>query len=230
MYYEPGTSQHGLPFDPFKSCVVPRPIGWLSTLSVDGVANLAPFSQFNNATFDPPYVMAGCNAHYDGREKDTVVNIERTGEFVWNMATYDLRDAVVTSSREFEPHIDEFEEAGLTKAPSRLVQPPRVAESPVNFECKLHTSLFIPGDSPMGNFTLIIGRVVAIHIADGYIRADGRLDVERMRPLARMGYHDYTSVTEVFTLRPQTSAIAQAGQEGNAEKVRAAIAQAGLKR
>jgi flavin reductase (DIM6/NTAB) family NADH-FMN oxidoreductase RutF len=228
MYYEPGTSHHGLPFDPFKSCVVPRPIGWLSTLSADGVANLAPFSQFNNATFDPPYVMAACNSHFDGREKDTVVNIERTGEFVWNMATYELRDAVVASSREFAPDVDEFEITGLSKAPSRLVKPPRVAESPVNFECKLHTTVFIPGDSPMGNFTLIIGRVVAVHIADGCIRADGRLDIERIRPLARMGYHDYTSISEVFTIAPQTSAIAQAGQEGNTEKIHAAMARAGV--
>jgi flavin reductase (DIM6/NTAB) family NADH-FMN oxidoreductase RutF len=116
----------------------------------------------------------------------------------------------------------------LTKAPSRLVKPPRVAESPVNFECKLHTTVFIPGDSPMGNFTLIIGRVVAVHIADGCIRADGRLDIERIRPLARMGYHDYTSISEVFSIAPQTSAIAQAGQEGNSEKIHAAMAQAGL--
>jgi hypothetical protein len=98
----------------------------------------------------------------------------------------------------------------------------------VNFECKLHTTVFIPGDSPMGNFTLIIGRVVAVHIADGCIRADGRLDIERIRPLARMGYHDYTSVSEVFTIAPQTSAIAQAGQEGNPEKIHAAMAQVGL--
>jgi flavin reductase (DIM6/NTAB) family NADH-FMN oxidoreductase RutF len=225
MYYEPGTSHHGLPFDPFKSCVVPRPIGWLSTLALDGTPNLAPFSQFNNATFDPPYVIASVNSHFDGRLKDTVVNIERTREFVWNMATYDLRDAVVASSRELAPEVDEFEVAGVTKIPSERIKPPRVAESPVHFECTLHTSVFIPGDSPMGNFTLLIGRVVAVHIKDEFVRADGRLDITRIRPLARMGYHDYTSVDEVFTLEPQTSAIARAGQEGNLAKIHAFLAE-----
>jgi flavin reductase (DIM6/NTAB) family NADH-FMN oxidoreductase RutF len=223
MLYEPGTTDHGLPFDPFKSCVVPRPIGWLSTLSEDGVANLAPFSQFNNATFDPPYVMVACNATFEGNAKDTVVNIERTREFCWNMATYDLRDAVVASSHVLGPEIDEFEYTGMTKAPSQFIKPPRVAESPVNFECTLHTSVFIPGDSPMGNFTLIIGRVVAVHIKDEFIRADGRLDIERMQPLARMGYHDYTAVREVFTILPPENSIGRAGQEGNSKKIHAAM-------
>jgi flavin reductase (DIM6/NTAB) family NADH-FMN oxidoreductase RutF len=211
VFYEPGTSHHGLPFDPFKSCVVPRPIGWLSTLSADGIANLAPFSQFNNATFDPPYVMAGFNAHPDGREKDTIVNIERTGEFVWNMATYDLRDAVVASSTDFDPLVDEFEEAGLTKLPSRLVKPPRVAESPVNFECTLHTTVSIPGETPKENFKLVVARVVAIHIDEAFVRADGRLDIERIRPLARMGYRDYASVDAVFSMKPSPRAPARAG-------------------
>jgi flavin reductase (DIM6/NTAB) family NADH-FMN oxidoreductase RutF len=98
VYYQPGVTKHGLPRDPFKSCVIPRPIGWISTISRDGVHNLAPFSQFQNLTFDPPYVMFASNQTTVGRKKDTVVNTEQTGEFVWNMATYDLRDAVNKSA------------------------------------------------------------------------------------------------------------------------------------
>ena len=94
MYYEPGKTKHGLPHDPFKSCVIPRPIGWISTLSKDGVANLAPYSQFQNLTFDAPYVMFSANQKTNGVRKDSTVNAEATGEFVWNMATYDLREAV----------------------------------------------------------------------------------------------------------------------------------------
>jgi flavin reductase (DIM6/NTAB) family NADH-FMN oxidoreductase RutF len=124
MFYEPGQSQHGLPFDPFKSCVVPRPIGWISTLSEDGVSYLAPFSQFQNLSFDPPHVMLSASEATTGARKDTIVNIEQTGEFVWNMATYDLREAVNISAQELPSHVDEFELAGLRKMPARVVKAP----------------------------------------------------------------------------------------------------------
>lgn len=130
MYYEPGKTAHGLARDPFKSCVIPRPIGWISTISRDGLHNLAPFSQFQNLTFDPPYVMFASNQNTQGHRKDTVVNTEQTGEFVWNMATYELREAVNKSAEEVPPDVDEFVLAGVSKAPSRIVKPSRVAESP----------------------------------------------------------------------------------------------------
>ena len=136
MFYEPGKSKHGLPHDPFKSCVIPRPIGWISTLSKDGIANLAPYSQFQQLTFDPPYVMFAANQNTLAKRKDSVENAEQTGEFVWNMATYDLRDAVNKSGEEVGPEIDEFELAGVKKEPSSLIKSPRVKESPINFECK----------------------------------------------------------------------------------------------
>ena len=100
MYYDPEKNDHGLAFNPFKSCVVPRPIGWISTVSLEGFPNLAPFSQFQNLTFDPPYVMFAANQNTLGRRKDTTVNSEQTGEFVYNMATYDLREAVNRSAAE----------------------------------------------------------------------------------------------------------------------------------
>jgi flavin reductase (DIM6/NTAB) family NADH-FMN oxidoreductase RutF len=200
MFYQPGVTPHGLPRDPFKSCVIPRPIGWISTLGESGVANLAPFSQFQNVTFDPPYVMFAANQKTDGRRKDTTENAEQTGEFVWNMATYALRDAVNRSSEEVDPGVDEFELAGLTKAPSRLVKPPRVAESPVHFECVYHSTVRLPGSPPMGTVDVVFGRVVAIHIADSAIGADGRLDVLKIRPIARLGYYDYTSIESTFEM------------------------------
>ena len=131
MYYETDKDDHGLPFSPFKSCVVPRPIGWISTRSKDGVDNLAPYSQFQNLTFDPPYVMIGINQTVDGKRKDTTVNIEDTGEFVYNMVTYDLRDAMNRTAVQEPPEVDEFEAAGLHKAPSKIVHVPRVEESPI---------------------------------------------------------------------------------------------------
>jgi flavin reductase (DIM6/NTAB) family NADH-FMN oxidoreductase RutF len=200
MYYDPDRNDHGLPHNPFKSCVVPRPIGWISTISPDGVHNLAPYSQFQNLTFDPPYVMFAANQNTRGMRKDTVVNAEQTGEFVYNMATYDLREAVNLSGTEVPPEVDEFELAGLTKAPSIRVKPCRVAESPVQFECHYHQTIRLPGNGIMGTVDIVIGRVVLVHIKDEVIGPDGRLDILRIRPLGRLGYYDYTTVESTFEM------------------------------
>ena len=202
MHYDPERDDHGFKHSPFKSCVVPRPIGWISTLSRNGVANLAPFSQFQNITYDPPIVMIAANQNTSGRRKDTVVNVEATGEFVWNMATYDLRDAVNLSSREFPPEVDEFEAAGLEKAPSLLVRPPRVAASPVQFECRYLQTVRVPGNGEMGSADIVLGRVVQIHIRDDVLTPDGRLDIPRIKPLARLGYYNYTYVDKQFEMLP----------------------------
>lgn len=160
MYYDPDKNDHGLPHNPFKSCVVPRPIGWISTISADGIHNLAPYSQFQNLTFDPPYVMFAANQNTLGLRKDSVVNAEEMGEFVYNMATYDLREAVNRSAAEVPPEVDEFELAGVTRAPSVRVKPCRVAESPVQFECRYYQTIRLPGNGPMGTVHVVIGRVV----------------------------------------------------------------------
>ena len=122
MFYEPAKNNHGLRFAPFKSCIVPRPIAWVSTVNGKGVINLSPFSQNNILGWDPPYVMFSAFTRFDGRRKDSVANAEETGEFVFNMATYALRDAVVLTSAIEEAGIDEMAQAGLTPAPSRLVK------------------------------------------------------------------------------------------------------------
>ena len=200
MFYDPDKNDHGLPHNPFKSCVVPRPIGWISSISADGIHNLAPFSQFQNLTFDPPYVMFAANQNSLEARKDTVVNVEQTGEFVYNMATYDLRDAVNRSAAEVPPEVDEFSLAGVTKAPSIKVRPCRVAESPVQFECRYYQTIRLPGNGPMGTVDVIIGRVVFVHIKDEVLTQDGRLDILKVRPLARLGYYDYTTVDSIFEM------------------------------
>jgi flavin reductase (DIM6/NTAB) family NADH-FMN oxidoreductase RutF len=219
MFYDPEKNDHGLPHSPFKSCVVPRPIGWISTISADGIDNLAPYSQFISLNFDPPYVTFSANQTFQGRRKDTVVNIEQTGEFVYNMATFDLRDAVNRSAMQVAPEVDEFELAGVTKAPSMQVKPWRVAESPIQFECRYHQTVRLPGNGPMGSVDIIIGRVVLVHIKDDVIGPDGRLDILKIRPLARLGYYDYTSVESVFELViPGGNEDLLAGLEGKRRK------------
>ncbi len=221
MFYEPEKNNHGLAHNPFKSCVVPRPIGWISTLGASGVPNLAPYSQFQNLTFDPPYVMFAANQTTDGRRKDSVVNAEKSGEFVYNMVTYDLREAMNLSAQQVPPDVDEFELAGVTKAPSRLVKAPRVAESPIQFECRYHQTLRLPGHGTMGTVDIVIGRVVGIHIKDEFIQPDGKLNILKMRPIARLGYYDYTVIESVFEMIPPfMDERFLSGMEGRKEDIR----------
>ncbi len=223
MFYSTRRNDHGLPFNPFKSCVVPRPIGWISTVSHDGVVNLAPFSMFNQLGYDPPLVFfSGSNRPETGQRKDSVTNAEETGEFVVNMATYDLRDKVCTTSRMVAPDVDEFEMVGLGKLPSQLVKPPRVAESPIHLECIYHSTMTLPANRRASIHHVVVGEVVGIHIRDDVIGADGKLDIKAIRPLARLGYMDYTSVTEVFTMQAQGSPAGQIG-EAVAAKDRPAV-------
>lgn len=217
MEYAPGKEACPLPYSPFKSCTVPRPIGWLSTVSVDGVHNLAPYSQWQNLTFDPPLVMFAANQYPDGRRKDTVINAEQTGWFVWNMATYALREAVNISAMALDPDEDEFERAGVTKAPATEAPGMRVAESPAHFECRYIATHRLPGNSPVGSVDVVYGEVARIHVADEVLTPDGKLDIPRIAPIARMGYYDYTVIRDVFEMRiPGASVDAAAGLEGKA--------------
>lgn len=201
MFYEPDKKNHGLKFTPYKSCIVPRPIGWISTVSGTGRVNLAPYSQFNNLGYEPGWLMFSAGGqHPDGHRKDSVVNAEETGEFVYNMATYALRDAVNQTAQIIDSSIDEMKAAGLTPVPSRLVKPPRVAESPINIECKYYTTLVLPGDTHHTTHYVVVGKVIGVHIADEYLTPDGKVDVVKIRPLARLGYLDYTSVESSFSL------------------------------
>jgi flavin reductase (DIM6/NTAB) family NADH-FMN oxidoreductase RutF len=221
MYYDPQKNDHGLARGPFKSCVVPRPIGWISTKGKDGIDNLAPYSQFQNLGFDPPYVMFAANRGQHGKRKDSVINAEETGEFVYNMATYDLRDAVNASAADVPPEVDEFELAGVTKAPSVRVKPFRVAESPIQFECEHYQTIVLPGRDGLGAADIVVGRVVLIHIRDDIVLPDGRIDVLRIRPLARLGYYDYTTIDSTFEMWiPGATDRFMGGLEGDARRTR----------
>lgn len=226
MFYQPGIDSHGLPHDPFKSCVVPRPIGWISTLDRKGIANLAPYSQFQNVTFSPPIVMFSANQDSSGQRKDSVRNAEDTGEFVWNMATWDLREAVNASAQEVPPEVDEFELAGLEKLPSKLVKPYRVKGSPIQFECHYMNTVRFPGDGVMGSVDVVFGKVIGIHIDDAAITAEGLVDVLKIRPIARLGYYDYTSIESIFRMViPGNQTALLSGLEGSADKIREALSQ-----
>ena len=217
MHYAPGQEDCPLPFSPFKSCTVPRPIGWLSTVSVDGVHNLAPYSQWQNLTFDPPMVMFAANQYPDGRRKDTVINAEQTGWFVWNMATFELRDAVNISAMAVPPEEDEFDAAGVTRAACIDAPGMRVAESPAHFECRYLSTHRLRGDSNAGWVDVVFGQVARIHVDDAVLTREGKLDIPKIQPIARMGYYDYTCIKDVFEMRiPNATGAAEDGLEGKA--------------
>ena len=197
MFSEP-RSGHGLPHDPIKAIIAPRPIGWISTLDAEGRPNLAPYSFFNMVQTRTPLCMFGS----DGL-KHTAANAIATGEFVFNLVSRPLFDAMNATSAALGQGVDEFEAAGLEKGPCHMVRAPRVAASPAALECKvvhsmeLHT---VDGTSTGG--WLIVGQVVGVHINEDYL-TDGLFDTVKAQAVARCGYRDYSQVTEMFAaLRP----------------------------
>jgi len=199
MFYETEKNDHGLPHNPFKAIVSPRPIGWISSLDRNGRANLAPYSFFNAVCDTPPIVMFSSSGY-----KDSVANIDATGEFVCNMASFDLKDAMNRTSAALPHEISEFDYAGLEMAPSRLVKAPRVAKAVTALECRhLQTLRLKTVEGADTDSYVVFGQVVGVHI-DESILVDGRVDVTRYKPLSRLGYMDYSAVTEVFAMgRPK---------------------------
>lgn len=193
MFYETALNNHGLALNPFKAIVMPRPIGWISTVSASGQANLAPYSFFNAFSENPYYVAFG-----SGGYKDTLNNISETKEFAVNLASYDLREAMNASSTTAPG--DEFEIAGLEKAACNLIKPPRVAASPVCLECQHFQTVALPASDGTANDWLVIGRVIAIHIADQFIE-NGRVNSAAMKPILRLGYSEYATVDSAWRMR-----------------------------
>jgi flavin reductase (DIM6/NTAB) family NADH-FMN oxidoreductase RutF len=202
--YEPALG-HGLAHDPFNSIVGPRPIGWISTMDDRGQVNLAPYSFFNAFNYTPPIIGFASIGW-----KDTIANIQETGEFVWNLASEPLAEQMNVTSAPAEKGRSEFALAGLTQAPSRLVKPPRVAESPVNFECKLTQIVQLRTSQGAEVATwLALGEVVAVHIEQSLL-SDGVYQPLGARPILRWGsWGDYAriSVDNVFEMLRPTSAI-----------------------
>jgi len=195
MFYDAVKNDHGFQYDPFKALVAPRPIGWISTLSAEGVANLAPYSYFNAFSQAPHYVAFG-----SGPRKDSLRNIEATGEFAVNIVSHDLRERMNATSAHAAPDVDEFELAGLAKAACSTIRVPRVAASPATLECRLHLVVPLPDDAGHADDFLVIARVLGIHIDHRFIR-DGRVDTAAMQPVARLGYSEYATVTEAWRMR-----------------------------
>jgi len=196
----PSQISHSELYGLLLNSVAPRPIAWVSTLSTSGQPNLAPFSFFNVLCVDPPLLgfSPGLRASkqasaLEGEPKDTLRNIRETKEFVVNVVTYKLLEAMNVTSGEYDPSVNEFELAKVTPAPSRIVNPARVAESPVSFECKLHQILdFSPAPT---SGSLVIGEIVFIHVSDAHIK-NGKLDRNSLDLIGRMGGIQYTRTTE----------------------------------
>lgn len=199
MFYEPRLRNHGLPHDPFKALVAPRPIGWISTLSKSGVPNLAPYSFFNAFSDRPPVVGFSSTGW-----KDSAANARDTGEFVCNIVMKSDTGAMNQSSGAYPPDVNEFEMAGLTMEASRLVKAPRVQGVAAALECKLTDIVPMRGaDGNPGTYILVLGEVVGIYVDDAFIK-QGRIDSAAMNHLARLGYMEYAAVENIFSLnRPE---------------------------
>lgn len=195
MFFEPSKG-HGLPHDPFKAIVSPRPIGWISTVSKKGEVNLAPYSFFNALSSNPHLVWFSSEG-----EKDSATFARETGEFVANLVGRDLADKMNMSSVNAPRGTSEFGYAGLTAAPSRLVAPPRVAEAPAALECKV-TEIFEPKglDGKHAGAFVVIGEVVGIHIDEAFL-TDGLFDVVKAGNVSRLGYFDFSSIEQTFEKR-----------------------------
>lgn len=196
IFFEPQNRDKTLlPHNPWTAMIAPRPIGWISTRSSAGQVNIAPYSYFNAVSAIPPVVMFSSDGW-----KDTLTFANETMEFVWNMATWDLREQMNLTSADLKRGDSEFDFAKLETAPCQIVAAPRVAKSPVAFECKVVD--VIPVRDVKGRKlenTIVLGQVVGIHIDEQYIR-EGVLDTAAMKPLARLGYREYAVIEEVFAM------------------------------
>ena len=202
MIIDPAHTSQSDVYKILTGSVIPRPIGWISTISEDGVPNLAPFSFFNVVGEDPPHVMFS-TVRPGNSNKDTLNNVLATKQFVVNMAVEELVEAVNTSSASLPPDVNEFDYAGVTQVPSIKVKAPRVLESPINFECELvhHYTL---EDHKHGGATIMIGRVVMFHVDESVLLDNYKINPEVYKPVARLAGSNYAKLGEVFSIkRPQ---------------------------
>lgn len=200
MFYQPKDG-HSLPHNPFSAIVSPRPIGWISTRSKDGVDNLAPYSFFNAVAYEPPQVMFASTSVKLGRHlgKDSVANIDETGVFCVNIVEYAMRDAMNKTSTGSPDVTDEFTHAGIERAECETIACSRVANAPAALECKISQLITLEGEHNL----MVIGEVTGVHLRDDCM-VDGAFDVTKFQPLARLGYHDYVRVNDLFSLaRPK---------------------------
>lgn len=196
MFYRPSDG-HGLKHNPFNAVVTPRPIGWIATRGADGQDNLAPYSFFNAVAYVPPQVMFASTSTKPDRDgtKDSVGNIRDTGVFCVNIVEYAMREAMNVTSGPWPKETDEFTKAGITRQECSEIACSRVAQAPASLECKMTQIVTLAGEA---NF-LVIGEVVGVHLRDDCVE-DGMFNVLKYQPLTRLGYRDYSRITEVFSL------------------------------
>ena len=191
-----------LKHNPLNAIVCPRPIGWISTLTADGVPNVAPFSYFNAVSADPPYVMFAPNTKARGEVKDSYENLKAVPEFVASIVSAAQAEMMNATSAPFANGINEFDVCGIEASASECVRPPRVASSRAALECKVYEIVTLPKGADGRDSHVVIGEVVGIHIDDTLIE-DGRVNVAALEPLARLGYSNYTTLGEILEiLRP----------------------------
>jgi flavin reductase (DIM6/NTAB) family NADH-FMN oxidoreductase RutF len=197
IFYEPHARDRNLlPHDPFKALIAPRPVGWISTMSPEGEVNLAPYSFFNAFSGAPPLV-GFCSEGF----KDSAAFAEASGEFVWNMANWDLRMEMNATSAPLPRGSSEFVHAGLETAPCQLVKGPRVKASPAALECKVTQIVQLQDmNGVQTDRYLVMGQVIGVHLDEACLR-DGVMDITLMKPIARCGYQDYSVVDKVFAVR-----------------------------
>jgi len=179
--------------------VIPRPIGWISTISEDKIANLAPFSFFNVVGDDPPHIMFS-TAHSNDHKKDTLTNVLQTKQFVVNMVTEEIVEQMNITGQNVPHDVDEFQLAGLTPIASAKVKPPRVKESPISFECELvhHYTL---ENHKFGGATIVIGRIVMFHFDDSVLLEDHKINLETYKPVSRLAGANYAKLGELFAIK-----------------------------
>ncbi|MGV6889991.1 flavin reductase family protein [Rhodophyticola sp. SM2404] len=196
MFYRPEEG-HGLPHNPFNAIVTPRPIGWISTRGSDGTENLAPYSFFNAVAYVPPQVMFASTSAKPDRDgtKDSVANIRDTGVFCVNIVEFAMRDAMNQTSGPWPRDVDEFELAQIARSECETIACSRVAQAPASLECKVTQIVKLEGEVNIAVF----GEVTGVHMRDDCMK-DGLFDVTRFQPLTRLGYRDYSRITEVFSL------------------------------
>jgi flavin reductase (DIM6/NTAB) family NADH-FMN oxidoreductase RutF len=206
MEFDPSTHRWQTLYKLLTGAVVPRPIGWVSTISPAGQPNLAPFSFFNAVCANPPTVLfCPMIRGVDSHEKDTLRNLRITPQFVINIVTEELGAAMNLTSVEAPPEVDEFEVAHLIRQPSVKVLPPRVAASPIHFECELAQIVEISNQP--GGGSIVIGRVVYIHVAENVLLGEDKIDLAKLKPIGRLAGGDYTRVTDIFQMARPPSQI-----------------------
>ncbi len=199
MQFDPQNIEQKSIYKLLTGIVIPRPIGWISSISEEGITNLAPFSYFNAVGDDPPHIMFSAG-HGQNANKDTLNNVLATKQFVVNMVTEELVEQMNSTAQKIPSHESEFDHAGLTPIPSLKIKPPRVKESPIAMECELvhHYTL---ENSKFGGSTILVGRIVMFHIADNMLLDDFKINLEMYKPIARLAGSNYSKLGELFAVK-----------------------------